>query len=233
MTNELDDKTVAGMTLSTGRSQWVFIGCVAFFIMSLVVSAITASKIAELAVFGLAIAIPIGTSLFAITFASTDTISEVWGASVARKVVVIGLFVRIVMVVFLAYAVAIPGAVYWDGQTAYSEVLSSSSRILLAGIITYPISQLADIYIFHWMKAREGQRNRLWLRNNVSTFCSQFIDSTFFILIAFWGIFETSVLVSMIFGQVVVKWTIALFDTPFVYLLRNLATGRKLTDFAG
>lgn len=217
--------------LDTDRSFWVFIGCVAFFVFSLIVSAITASKIAELDLLGLTVAIPIGTSLFAITFISTDVISEVWGARIARKVVVIGLFVRLAMIGFLAYAVAVPGAPYWENQSAYSSVLGSSSRILLAGVITYPISQLADIWIFHAMKERDGNRNRLWLRNNVSTFSSQLIDSALFIMIAFWGVFELPILMSMILGQVIVKWLIALLDTPFVYMLRNLATGRRIGDF--
>lgn len=219
--------------ISNDRAMWVFIGCVAFFVFSLVVSAITASKIAELSILGWSVAIPIGTSLFAVTFVSTDVISEVWGPKVARKVVLLGLAVRIAMVAFLAYAVAVIGAPYWENQDAYESVLGSSSRILLAGILTYPVSQLADIWIFHKLKARQGNGNRLWVRNNISTFSSQVIDSALFVTIAFYGVFPAEVLLSMIAGQVFVKWVIALCDTPFVYFLRNIATGRKWNDLKG
>ena len=40
-------------------------------------------------------------------------------------------------------------------------------------------------------------------------------------------------LVIMILGQIVVKWIVALLDTPLVYLVRNIAKGRPLLDFQG
>lgn len=233
MTNPHQTNSSLELDRLSNKALWVFLGCVAFFIFSLVVSAITASKITEISVFGWAIAIPVGTSLFAITFISTDVISEVWGARIARKVVIMGLMIRISMALFLAYAVALEPAPYWANQDAYQSILSSSSRILLAGILTYPVSQLADIWIFHRLKERQKGKDHLWIRNNVSTFSSQVIDSVLFIAIAFYGIFEPEVLVSMIIGQVAVKWFIALCDTPFVYFLRNLAVGRKWNDLRG
>ena len=55
----------------------------------------------------------------------------------------------------------------------------------------------------------------LWLRNNFSTAVSQFIDSFLFITIAFYGVMP---IWPLIFGQWVIKFAIAVMDTPLIYL---------------
>ena len=54
-----------------------------------------------------------------------------------------------------------------------------------------------------------------------------------FITVAFAGTLGWAAIGSLILGQVIVKILVAAFDTPMVYLLRNLATGRRLLDFTG
>ena len=50
---------------------------------------------------------------------------------------------------------------------------------------------------------------------------------------AFGGIESWAAIGSLILGQVVVKLLAAAVDTPLVYLLRNIAEGRSLTDMRG
>ena len=87
--------------------------------------------------------------------------------------------------------------------------------------------------IFHHLRIKDQGKNRLWLRNNVSTIVSQILNSTIFISVAFAGIFSWAEIGSLILGQVLFKITVAVLDTPAVYLLRNVAEGRKLTDMRG
>lgn len=54
-----------------------------------------------------------------------------------------------------------------------------------------------------------------WLRNNLSTMTSQFVDTIIFITIAFYGVVDN--LPAMIVGQYVIKLLLALGDTPFFY----------------
>lgn len=230
MTNETRALSVP---IAGKREIYCLLTITAMFVSALIVSSITASKIYEVSFFGAAVAVPVGTSLFALTFLSTDAASEIWGARIAFAIVILGLFARVGTAAFLYFAVNIEGAPYWSNQNEYASVLTSSSRILIAGIATYPVSQSFDIFVFHRLKKLQVGRNLLWLRNNVSTFLSQSIDSTCFILIAFYGIFGSEVLFSMILGQVLIKWIVAVCDTPFVYLLRNLATGRPMLDTRG
>lgn len=218
-----------------GRKLFVLILLMSSFIGALLISSITASKLYYVSVLGYKVTIPVGTSLFAITFLSTDVISEVWGKTHAMLLVFSGFISRIASLLFLMFAVGVTGAgaPIWDNQEAYQLILSGSSRIILAGILTYPVSQTADVLIFHFLKKKHQGKNRLWLRNNLSTLGSQLIDSTVFVFIAFGGMLPTSVIINIITGQIVIKWLIAILDTPFVYMVRNIATSRKLFDFKG
>lgn len=218
-----------------GIKLFVLVFLISSFIGALLVSSITASKLYYISIFGYKMTIPVGTSLFAITFLSTDVISEVWGKTHAMLLVFSGFISRIATLIFLMFAVGIDGAgaPIWDNQEAYQLILSGSSRIILAGILTYPVSQTADVLIFHFLKKRHKDKNRLWLRNNLSTLGSQLIDSSVFVFIAFGGILPTDVILNIIIGQIIIKWLIAVIDTPFVYIVRNIATSRKLFDFKG
>ena len=51
---------------------------------------------------------------------------------------------------------------------------------------------------------------------------SQFFDSAVFVLIAFWGVFETSILVEIFLTTYLLKWVVAAADTPFVYWAKRI-----------
>ncbi len=217
------------------RKQLVLYSCIAVFIASLIISSVTAVKLWSLTipVVNYMIVIPVGTSLFALTFLATDVIAEVWGKSYSMAVVIIGFVSRLLALGFFAFAVWVEPVSFFANEAAYDTILSGSNRIIIAGIVAYLVSQTNDVFVFHYFKKRDEGKNRLWKRNNLSTFTSQFLDSFIFIMIAFVGVMTAPQLISAIIGQVVIKWLIALADTPFIYMLRNFATGRKLFDFTG
>ena len=215
------------------REHMVLIGAVAVFIASLMIANITASKLYSISLFDWTIAIPVGTSLFALTFLATDVVSEVWGSRYSYALAFFGFVMRIFSLFFLLFAVDVIPIDSWTNQEAYATILSGSSGILLAGIITYPISQFTDILIFHILKNKHKGKNLLWLRNIGSTFISQTVDSVVFVTIAFGAQLPMNIVISIIIGQIVIKWIVALLDTPFVYMVRNFAQKRKIFDFSG
>ncbi len=83
-------------------------------------------------------------------------------------------------------------------------------------MIAYLISQTWDVWLF--AKLKEKYSWGLWFRNNVSTITSQAIDSAIFLGLAFWGVMPFSALVTMYVTYLIVKWLIAIVDTPLVYL---------------
>ena len=216
-----------------GRQEQVLVACYTLFTACFIISSVTATKLWSIHLFGQEVAIPVGTSLFAITFLSTDLVSEVWGKQYSYYLVAFGACAKILAMVFFLFAVWIEPAGFWTGQESFETVLSGSSLVIFAGIASYMVSQFNDVYIFHYLKSRDAGKNLLWKRNVASTVTSQFLDSFVFVVIAFAWSMSLDLLIATIIGQILIKWAIAIVDTPFVYMLRNYAQGRPTFDFSG
>lgn len=191
-----------------------FITLVAVFITSLVTANVLATKLFAFSGFIL----PAGVVAYPITFLMTDVIGEIWGKKVVTRVVWAGFFCSI-LAMFLGFlATVLPAAPFYERQEFFAELFGRVGRITGASLIAYLVSQLNDVWVFHKLKEYTNGKH-LWLRNNVGTITSQFFDTVIFIVIAFYGITSTSVLLSMILSQWVIKILIALVDTPFCYWL--------------
>lgn len=196
----------------------------AVFISSLTIASVLASKIITIA----GVVVPAGILAYSITFIISDTITEIWGRKTANNIVAGGFVSLAVVAVLIQISVALPSAPFWQNQEAYSSVLSSSSRIIVASLTAYLISQYHDVWLFHFIKTKTGDKH-LWIRNNVSTAMSQLLDSVIFITIAFYGQMPV---IPLILGQWAIKLVIALLDTPVVYLLVHLLRDKKHTQTA-
>lgn len=159
---------------------------------------------------------PAGVIVYSVTFLLTDFLSELYGKEIARKAVISGFIANIV------YLIAINSVLYWtpapfvnqDFIKAFNSVFNQTPRIVIASLVAYIISQTNDVYVFHRIRRITG-RKHLWVRNNLSTALSQFIDTAVFITIAFYG---SAPLLTLITGQYALKLLIALLDTPFLYI---------------
>jgi len=181
----------------------------AIFIGALVAASVLAAKIVMIG----GLVVPAGVLAYSITFAMTDTVCEIWGKERTRPLVNAG-FVVLMLVFFLnVVAIYLPPAPFWPNQEAFASILGSTSRIIFASLVAYGISQTLDIWLFSRVRELTGRRH-LWLRNNISTLLSQTLDTAVFITIAFYGEMP---LLPLIGGQLVVKYLIALVDTPVVY----------------
>lgn len=186
----------------------------ALFVSSLTIAAVLASKIVN--IFGLFV--PAGILAYSVTFLVSDTIGEIWGRKTANNVVIAGFVALASVFLLIRLSISLPSAPFWQNQEAYSTILSASSRIIIASLIAYLVSQYHDVWLYHFIKERTGKKH-LWLRNNASTAMSQLLDSVIFIVIAFYG---TMPVIPLILGQWVIKLIIAILDTPFVYGLVRL-----------
>ena len=79
-----------------------------------------------------------------------------------------------------------------------------------------------------WREKTKGKH--LWLRNNLSTIVSQAIDTILFIGVAFWGTFPLKQLLTVMFGQYLIKLCIAILDTPVVYLVVGIVRKTYIPD---
>jgi len=187
------------------------------FIAILLLANIIASKIVIIAGF----IVPAAIILYPFTFLITYVIAEIEGRDEAKKLVITGFLISLIMVIVLYIGRILPPAPFWKHQDAYMMILGSAPRIVMASMTAYMVSQYHDVWAFHWLKKKTAGKH-LWLRNNISTAVSQLIDSVLFITIAFGGVYPAATVLMMIGGQYAVKLIIAVLDTPFCYMLVSL-----------
>jgi len=160
---------------------------------------------------------PSAVIIYAFTFLITDTISEVYGKEKVKQVIITGLVMQVLALILIRIIVLWEPAPYFEHQKEFILIMSANMRIVIASITAYVASQYYDVWIFHLLK-KKTKNKHLWLRNNISTWSSQLIDTIIFITIAF---FNTMPIVSLIISQYLIKIIIAIIDTPLVYLLVN------------
>ena len=181
------------------------------FAGSIVIASVLANKIVDIAGFF----VPAGVLAYSVTFTASDVISEIWGKKRAKDTVLGGFAALFFMLILTQISLVWPKAPFWNQEEAFQTIMGSTSRIIAASFIAYLSSQFHDVWAFHFWKKKTKDRH-LWLRNNLSTAVSQFVDSFLFITIAFYGVFPVW---PMILGQWIVKCGIALLDTPIIYAL--------------
>ena len=177
-------------------------------------------------------ALTTGIIIYPFTFVITDIVSEIWGSARAKFMIYVGFFMSLLSLGFVQLVLYLPPHSNWATsgniygltdanvlQNAFNAILQVNGKIVLGSLLAYLIGQLLDIRIFASLKALTKGRH-LWLRNNVSTLISQFIDSWIagFIMLA-WGLhLETALVIQIILAEYCFKVIFALCDTPIVYL---------------
>jgi uncharacterized integral membrane protein (TIGR00697 family) len=99
----------------------------------------------------------------------------------------------------------------------FHQVFGLSPLAVFASMIAYLFAQFIDIRIFHfWKNITKGKH--LWLRNNFSTFASQFIDTfTVLVLLCSFKILPWYIFTSLLISGFLFKVIIAVLDTPILY----------------
>lgn len=173
------------------------------------------------------ISVSVGILTVPLMFLVIDIFHEVWGKKETRELINVGVVSMLVMIAILWVSVKVPvgrfAGVPADQlptyTTAFNGFFSVSIRMTIASILAFYLSQLSDILIFHfWRKQTKGKF--YWLRKNVSTFISEFVDSTIFMFVAFYDpeFFPAPLVIKLVLPYYIFKALFALLDTPFAYL---------------
>ncbi|NOR29342.1 MAG: queuosine precursor transporter [Lutibacter sp.] len=179
----------------------------------------------------------VGILPYPITFLITDIISEIYGRKKANQVVLAGIFASffsMAIILIANYTPAIDNSPVTN--ELFSKVFGLSPIAVLASMLAYLFAQFIDIKIFHFWK-RKTKGKHLWLRNNFSTFSSQFIDTfTVVTLLCSFGVLPWSLFKTLLLSGFLFKIIIAMLDTPIlyfiVYLFRtrfNLKVGEEIS----
>ena len=204
----------------------IYLFLAALFITSLVVSNLIFQKFFywypfSIRLFGSNLfELSVGILPYPITFLITDLISEIYGKKKANQVVTAGIFASFFSIVILLIAQAVPAIPASPvDDTTFDKVFALSPLGVLASMLAYLFAQYIDIRIYHfWKNLTHGKM--LWLRNNFSTFASQFIDTfTVIVLLCSFGVLPWSLFWGLLVSGVLFKILVAALDTPLLYLL--------------
>ena len=201
------------------KAHQIYMVLSALFIASLVVSNLIFQKFFYWDFFGLyTFEISVGILPYPVTFLITDIISEVYGKKKANLVVTTGIFASFFSLLIVYTADVVPATIWSPiDNSLFGKVFGATAIAVFASMVAYLLAQYIDIQLFHfWKRLTKGRH--LWLRNNFSTFLSQFVDtfSVLFLLCSFgkidWELFGGLLLSGFLF-----KVLVAACDTPFLY----------------
>jgi uncharacterized integral membrane protein (TIGR00697 family) len=179
----------------------------------------------------------VGILPYPITFLITDVISEIYGKKKANQVVTAGIFASFFSMGIILLANYVPAIEHSPvNNELFSKVFGLSPIAVLASMLAYLLAQFLDIRIYHFWKQKTKGKH-LWLRNNFSTFSSQFIDTlTVITLLCLFKVLPWNLFGTLLISGFLFKIIIALLDTPILYFLVYLfkkrfilKTGEEIT----
>lgn len=207
---------VAGLIcILTARSRpWI----AQFAFASLLIGSVaTASKISPI-VDGVYVSVAIG--LYSMTFLLANYLREIFGKGFAIQAIWMGLIGEVLFVFATQFALAAPSAPFWLNQPAFDAVFGITPRIFVASVFAYLCAEFTDVHVYHALMRLTSGRH-LWLRNNVGIILGQTVDSTIFYTVALYGVVPD--LLALIITTCIVKYIIALANTPVLYGVRYIA----------
>jgi uncharacterized integral membrane protein (TIGR00697 family) len=162
----------------------------------------------------------LGNIIYGSSFLATDILSEKNGIKEARKGVFIGFFANLATMAIMQLIIRyLPHSSDFMMEHV-QQIFMLFPRVVIGSLAAFLVSQLHDTWAFDFWKRRFPRY--LWLRNNASTLVSQALDTSIFVFIAFWGVFETEVVLGIAFSTYILKFIVAVCDTPFMYLAARM-----------
>ena len=210
-------------TLSESDVRKILIA-LAIFITSLMAANTLGLKIMP---FWFGLHLSVGVFMFPVVFLMTDVIGEVYGKRIAKFFVLAGFVSTALFIAYSFLSLSMPWSPRADWvHESYDTVFGISARIAIASLIAFAIAEYQDVLSFFFFKAKIGGRF-FWLRSFLSNLWSQFLDTVIFMTIAFYGVYETSLLISLVISWWLFKVFAGFLYTPLSYLSIRLLRGKN------
>jgi queuosine precursor transporter len=183
---------------------------------------------------GLTFTLTCGVLLWPLEFIMTDIVNEYFGTKAVRRIsyIAIGLICYAFLMFYLAIRIPADTS-FWVGsqkdagvpdmQAAFSNIFGQGMWIIVGSLIAFLVSQLVDVWVFHRIKKRTGEKH-VWLRSTGSTIVSQLVDSFIVLFIAFkigkgWS-YQRVLAIGLV--NYTYKFSMAVLLTPLIYLIEKL-----------
>ncbi|TDL82654.1 queuosine precursor transporter [Peribacillus frigoritolerans] len=163
-----------------------------------------------------------GNIMYGTAFLVTDILNEKYGEKEAKKAVWLGFATLISLTVIMQGVLLFKPDETDFAQGALETIFGLIPRIALGSLAAFIISQYADVAIYSYIRKKFPSDRLLWVRNNGSTMISQLIDTLIFTSIAFLGVYPFSVWVQIFITTYLIKFVVAIIDTPFAYLAKKM-----------
>ncbi|NLN87179.1 MAG: queuosine precursor transporter [Syntrophomonadaceae bacterium] len=167
--------------------------------------------------------------LFTITYIFGDVLTEVYGFKRARLTIWLGFAANLLMALVFILVVSLPSPSFFEHENAYRTVLGFAPRIVLASLLAYFAGEFSNSVILSRLKLATGGR-WLWTRTIGSTFVGQAIDTTVFMVIAFWGLYSPDIFMGMVLAQYGWKVAYEVLATPLTYAVVGYLKKREGVD---
>lgn len=178
-----------------------------------------------------------GILFFPLGYVIGDVLTEIYGFARARRVIWTG-FAAMLFLAFMSFVVvslppfegwecagssilqmqdgdAVPGAIC---QQTYESVFGSTWRIVVASIVAFWAGEFVNSYVMAKMKVWTRGK-ALWTRTIGSTIVGQGVDSLIFYPIAFYGIWSTEAVLTVMVTNWLLKVVWEALLTPVTYLV--------------
>lgn len=211
------------------------LGIYAWIGMATVLANIQVVKTIDIDVFGIAIAITLGNTMYGTIYLASDLLNEKYGEKAAKKAVWFGFFTLIATTIIMQMALLFNphnDEFPLQVQGALETLFGLMPRIALASLCAYFVSQFLDVKIYTFLKRQCPAPNQLWIRNNGSTAVSQLVDTLIFCTIAFAGAegYDSALWLSIFLSTYVIKFIVSLCSTPFLYAARSFTFKEDQTN---
>jgi uncharacterized integral membrane protein (TIGR00697 family) len=202
----------------------------AFVTILLLSNVLGAGKVATVDLPGIG-AWPFGAGIlfFPVSYVLGDVLTEVYGYARARRCIWAGFCALLFMALMAWVVVALPPAASWTGQAAYEQVFGQVPRIVFASIIAFWAGEFVNSYVLARMKVWTKGRH-LWSRTIGSTVVGQGIDSLIFYPLAFYGVWASDTLLTVLLTQWALKVGWEALLTPVTYAVVGWLKRREGLD---
>jgi len=197
----------------------------ALFCGCLIISNILASKTFSL----YDIILPCGVVIFPLVYIVGDVLTEIYGFTLAKRTIYLGFIINLIAVIAYQIAIFLPGTDLATSN-AFSIILGSTPRILIASLISYLVGSYVNAYFMKILK--EKYTDYLFARCSISTLFGEGLDAIIFITIAFAGLMPNEVLITMIICQGAFKIIYEIIVYPITRTVINLIKSLDDTPFA-
>lgn len=147
----------------------------------------------------------------------SDILSENYGKNTARKIVSLGVLSTLIATILMYLCLQLIPNNVDQAQGSLNMIFGFLPRLVLASIVAFTVSQSYDIVAYQFWRRLFPAYRHIWIRNNLSTLISQFLDNSIFTLVAFSGVFAFQYVIEIFITSCVLRTIISVLDTPFVY----------------